>query len=267
MAQGGLGRRPAPDPRDRRYPMRLMLDPLREKFFPRGLPSGTRHYRQGPVLDQGKTGTCVAHAWAGWSYGAPLMTKPHELPTPYHLYREIVKVDEWTDNDHEATAPDQYLQSGTSVRAGVKVLQDRGHVQNYLWATDVEDIRAWHLSGLGGVVLGTNWTVGLDEPDAEGVIMYSGHVLGGHAYKTTGWTDALKLRSTTLRTHRAVRILNSWGRGWAQNGRAWILEGDLQKLLADEGECCAAVERRVLPKPLPEPPSIGPDVGRDGGAF
>lgn len=244
MPDRGFGRRHAPDPRDARYPMRLLLDPLRDQFFPRGLPAGTRHYRQGPVLDQGPTGTCVAHAWAGWLYGAPLMTKPASVPTPYNLYRAIVAIDEWDDNDFEATAPDNQLQSGTSVRAGVQLLRSRGHVQNFLWAETTEDVRAWHLAGLGGVVLGTWWTEGMLDPDRDGVLHYTGDAVGGHAYKTSGWTDTLKYKG---RTQRAARILNSWGDTWGENGRAWILEEDLARLIADQGECCAATEQRVAP--------------------
>lgn len=241
-----FGRRIAPDPRDNNFPFRLTLDPLREQFFPRGLPPGTRHYRQAAVLDQGETATCVAYAWCGWAYGAPLMTKPAVLPTPYNLYREIVAIDEWDDNDHEATAPDHALQSGTSVRAGVKILRKRGHVASYLWTHDVEDIRAWHLAGLGGVVLGTLWTTGMDKP-VDGILRGSGRVLGGHAYKTAGWSDTLKVRYSTLRTVRAARVLNSWGRSWAQSGRAWLPEDDLQLLLDEDGECCAAVEQVLRP--------------------
>jgi hypothetical protein len=244
VPERGFGRRQAVDARDARYPMRLLLDPLREQFFPRGLPSGFRYYTQGPVLDQGATGTCVAHAWAGWMYGAPLMTKPASVPSPYNLYRAIVPLDEWTDNDHEATAPDHQLQLGTSVRAGAQMLRAAGRVKNFLWADTVEDVRAWHLAGFGGVILGTWWTEGMDTPDAQGVIRYTGAQLGGHAYKTAGWTDKFTYKGTL---HRAVRILNSWGRGWGQSGRAWVLEADLAQLIADAGECCAAVEQPVTP--------------------
>lgn len=245
----GLGRRPAPDARDARYPMRALLDPLLDRYFPKGLPPGTRHYRQGAVLDQKQTGTCVAHAWAGWAYGAPLMTKPASMPTPYDLYRQIVLLDEWDDNDNEATAPDTGLQAGTSVRAGVKALQQRGQVQSYVWATTVEDVRAWHLAGFGGVVLGTYWTEEMFDPDGDGFLNYTGYrnAVGGHAYKTTGWSDTVKVRSSTLRTRRAARMLNSWGPGWGNKGRAWIAEDVLQHLLDDAGECCAATEQKIVP--------------------
>jgi len=58
-----FGRKEAIDARDANFSMRLRLDPLRQEYFPRGLPQGNRHYRSGPVLNQLKAGTCVAHSW------------------------------------------------------------------------------------------------------------------------------------------------------------------------------------------------------------
>lgn len=224
------GRRVAPDARDANFPMRLMLDPLRAQFFPRGLPTGTRHYQNGPVLDQGPTGTCVAHAWAGWSQGAPLMIKPTPEMQPFPLYDRIVQVDEWSDNDH-----DTERQFGTSVRAGAKILAQEGHIKQYLWAESVEDIRSWHLAGFGTVVLGLTWYERMMATDKDGFARVGGGVVGGHAFKTTGWSDE----------RNAARCRNSWGRGWGQNGQFWLSRADLEVLLADYGEACAAVEQKI----------------------
>lgn len=225
-----FGRLVALDARDKQYPMRLLLDPLRAQFFPQGLPPGTRHYRSGPVLDQGMTGTCVGHGWAGWSQGAPLMIKPSPEMQPMALYDEFILNDEWTDNDVD---PDR--QFGTSVRAGAKVLKAMGHIANYLWAESVDNLRAWHLAGFGTIVLGINWYTGMEDPDRHGVLHVTGGIAGGHCVKTTGWNDE----------RDAVRIQNSWGRGWGEAGHAWILRADLARLLAEDGEACAAVEQKV----------------------
>lgn len=242
MSEPAFGRRPAPDSRDKPFRFGLMLDPLREQFFPKGLPEGARHYRPGPVLDQLSTGTCVAHAWTSRFNGAPTMQK---LPFgPYDLYRKIVLNDEFTDNDFEATASDDQLQSGTSVRGGAKTGQALGYVKNYLWTTDVEDVRAWHLAGFGTVVLGTWWKTDMLDADSHGIVHVSGLNEGGHSYVTTGWNDRLRYNGRYV---RACRCQNSWGSGWGQKGRFWILADDLQKLISDDGECCAPTEQRVTP--------------------
>jgi hypothetical protein len=235
-----FGRRHAPDERDRNYPMRLLLDPLRDRFFPKGLPPGTRHYRTGLTLDQGPTGTCVEHGWRHKMGAAPIMQL---VPLPqYALYRLIVAADEWRDNDYEATAPDDQLQSGTSVRAGAKVLQSMGYIANYLWAQSVEDIRAWHLAGFGGTVMGTTWTTDMMAVDSQGFVSVTGRNEGGHCYTSHGWNDRVKHKGRTV---RALRCQNSWGREFGENGFFWIEEDDLARLMADQGEACAAVETKV----------------------
>src|SRR4051794_40806793 len=103
----GFGRLVAEDSRDKKFLMRralIMIDALEE---PRLLPMH-HHFPTGPILDQGSTGTCVAHGWAARIAMAPIMQK---LPmSPFDFYRLIVRDDEFTDNDAETTAPDAALQ-------------------------------------------------------------------------------------------------------------------------------------------------------------
>jgi len=238
-----FGRRYAPDDRDQRYPFRLLLDPHRAQYFPRGLPPGSRYYVPGPVLDQLDTGTCVAHGVTSRIESAPIMQ--HLPVTPYDLYRQIVTLDEWPENDREATGPDEALQSGTSVRAGIKAVQQLGYVQSYLWAQSVEDIRAWHLAGFGGVILGLNWHDGMMEPDRYGFIHATGAPVGGHCIVSTGWNDAAKFEGRRI---PAIRLQQSWGRSWGDEGRCWLSASDLGLLFAARGEAAAVTETRVKPK-------------------
>lgn len=195
-----------------------------------------RYYKTGPSLpmNQGSTGTCVAHAWRGFLMAAPMMTR--DAPDPYEMYRKIILLDEWTDNDHEATAQNiSALQSGTSVRAGVKLLQDSGHIESYVWAASAEDCARWILTR-STVVMGTDWTSGLDHPDPRtGRVQVTGPVLGGHAWLLTGYN-----RLTGL-----FRAMNSWGPTWGLKGQFYISYDDLDLLIRREGEACAAVEQRV----------------------
>lgn len=236
MITPSFGRLIAPDVRDNTFPMRLALDPL-ESFFPQGVPEGSRHYSPGAVLEQGKTGTCVAHGWASKIHAAPIK-QPMAL-SPYDFYRRVVLQDVWPDNDFEATAPDDQLQSGTSVRAGAKVLASLGYGKTYLWAKNAEDVRSWILAGLGGVVIGIWWKSNMMNLDRHGFISYTGENIGGHCVYLGGWNDKVKRGSKRV---RAARIQNSWGRGWGQSGRCWITMDDLDKAIADDGEACALTE-------------------------
>src|SRR4051812_47514495 len=126
------GRRYAPDPRDHAYPMRSLL---RAQALPASRYWGTDSRLP---LDQGDTGTCTAHGWAGFLMAAPLETK--NAPSPFDMYRGFVAIDEWTDNDHEATDPDNsHLQAGSSVRAGAKWLQAQGRLQSYVWTYNADE--------------------------------------------------------------------------------------------------------------------------------
>lgn len=231
MPEHMLGRRISPDERDRRYPMRLMFrrEPpparlFRNFFLPAELP-----------MDQGATGTCVAHAWRGFLLGAPLTTET--APNPYDMYRQLILLDEWPDNDYESTSPDHALQSGSSVRAGVKYLQSQGYIQSYVWASSAEDCARWILGGYGTVVMGTNWYSGMETPDRYGRVRVEGDVLGGHAWLLFGYNRMTKL----------FRAMNSWGTGWGKRGRFQVGFEDLDRLIHEQGEACAAVEQEVQP--------------------
>lgn len=225
----GLGRRHAPDSRDARYPMTAVL---RAKSVP-----VSRYYQTGHLLplDQGETGTCVAHACVGFLAAA--LTMNAHPGSPFDLYRLAVQLDEFDDNDAEAKSADADLQMGTSVRGGVKALQQQGHIQSYVWARSADEMAQWLLTGHGTVILGTDWEYGMTELDHSFYARVIGGVQGGHSYLCIGYN----------RITRAFRCLNSWGPDWGQKGRFWITYDDMQTLLDRNGEACAAVEQKVAP--------------------
>ncbi len=219
IAPGGLGRIPVVDDRDRAYTMRALLASAP--------PAGTRLYNAGAVLDQGRTGTCVGHSWRQWLSSALIMTKGG--PDAFAIYRRACLLDTWPDNDTGD------LDWGTSVRAGAKALQEAGHISEYRWAWDADVVAAWLLAGRGCVVLGTDWHEDMSNPD-KGVIQPTGPIQGGHAYLCVGYSGP----------RDAFRILNSWSRGWSDNGRAWLPRWGLAQLLRQGGEACSAVEVRLV---------------------
>jgi len=136
------------------------------------------------------------------------------------VYRDAQVVDEWPGENY----------NGTSVRAGAKVLADRGHIGEYRWAWDLETVvRA--LLDVGPVVVGTNWYSGMFEPN-QGIIDISGTVAGGHAYLLNG----------VNRNKGMIRLKNSWGRDWGSRGHAYISFEDMDRLIKEDGEACLALE-------------------------
>jgi len=229
-----LGRLFKPDPNDRKFPMRAQL--------PADVVERTIVYPTGPVLDQGaiacpfadtthpfckERGFCVGAAWRQLLTSAPVVVKGG--PGLLDVYHAAQDADEWEGG------PEAY--AGSSVRAGAKVLQRLGYIGAYLWADGARTVRDWMCAGKGGVVVGSLWCDGMNEPTKETgyTVKLTGHVRGGHAYYLPVYS----------KPRGAYRILNSWGRTWGENGRAWLLGEDLERLIGWDGECCTPHEIKL----------------------
>jgi C1A family cysteine protease len=79
------------------------------------------------------------------------------------------------------------------------------------------------------------------EPDSKGFIdcLKAPTQVGGHAYLGVGINTRLRCPDGTK---GAIRILNSWGSGWGQDGRAWIPLSQFDMLLKEDGEAACAKE-------------------------
>lgn len=211
-ALAGLGRLQATDPRDSAYKLPKPSAGAIEK----------RYWITRGQLDQGGTSQCVAYSGVRYLTTNPVVNKPID---PAELYQACQRVDEWPGEDYD----------GTSVRALFKILKQRSYVSEYLWSWSADTVIA-HVLAVGPVVVGTTWTIDMFMPDRWGFITFTGQPVGGHAWTIIG----------ASRQKQAVRMINSWGPGWGQNGRAWVSFSDLDALIKDDGEACTAKELRVL---------------------
>lgn len=217
----GLGRVIVPDERDAAFPMSAVVPAASERGYRYWNPSGI-------WLDQGATPQCVAFAWTHWLEDGPV-TRPEtehggDVPVvnPAEVYAEAQTIDEWPGEDYD----------GTSVRAGAKVLQQLGYIGEYRWASDLDTVvRA--LLEVGPVVVGTWWYDSMFTPRDDYLVIDDGAAkVGGHAYLLNG----VNVKD------RKLRIKNSWGRRWADDGTAWMTFDTFEALLSDWGEACLAVE-------------------------
>ena len=236
----GFGRIYLPDERDRDFLMRRMLPDARQLT----LPVRKTWRIAATALDQGETGTCVGHAWRNFLRCAPIRTEQGG-PSAFDIYRAAVGLDVWADNDDEAALPDADpgLDFGTSVRAGAEAITAVGRLKSYVWEFELQPAVEWVLTQ-GPVVLGTNWYSSF-RPDSEGIvrILPNATVAGGHAYLWRG-----------VDTRRALaRCSNSWGDEWGISGDFFLPFRDLERLIHEEGEVCAAVEKRLAPKATAPP--------------
>jgi hypothetical protein len=129
----------------------------------------------------------------------------------------------------------------------MKVLQAAGLIGQYSWAFSVDTVRRWVLMR-GPVILGTNWYSDMFIPNKfTGFIRPTGKPVGGHAYLIRGADDKIKCPDGT---RGALRICNSWGEQWGQQGKAWLSYADADGLIKNHGEAVTPTE--VLnKKPIP----------------
>ena len=206
------GRLEIVDSRDNNYPF--------SKAGPLETSEGvTKYWHTGTPLNQQSTPQCVAFAWKQLLQSSPY-TQGEKLRESF-VYELAQERDAWQGENYD----------GTSVRAGAKVLQKLGFLENYIWARTAQDMKDW-VTANSPLVLGTRWHRGMSSPNAEGYVSVAGGAIGGHAYLCTGYSHK----------RNAFRCMNSWGKEWGQKGKFWINFEDMETLLKDYGECCAAVE-------------------------
>lgn len=215
----GLGRLPAPDPRDAAYPLRAALRTTG--------PRAWRYWNIGPWQgDQGGTSQCVAYSLLHWLQAGPVANRRVEggpYLDPTYVYQQAQRVDEWPGEE-----PAYY---GTSVRAGAKVLQAEGLIGSYHWGFSLADVVDAVLS-TGPVVMGTSWWTGMFWPDSSGLVQPTGIVEGGHAWMIYG----------ANRLTRTASARNSWGTDWGRSGRFRVGFETLEALIVDQGEAMLALE-------------------------
>jgi len=216
VEDGRLDRLTQFDERSRAYGIRHLVETKK----PRGYT-----WRCDAWLDQGTEGACV-----GFSMAHELAARPAVVLgmsnqfAREQVYWEAQRTDQWSGGAYPGARP-RY--EGTSVLAGVKVLQSLGFIREYRWAFGLQDLIL--AVGHGGpAVLGVNWYSGMYDPDHDGMLRPTGDLVGGHAILCHGVSVS----------GRFFKVHNSWGRSWGLNGEALVSWNDMERLLHEGGEAC-----------------------------
>lgn len=215
--QIAFGRLEAPDVRDNLYPMALALEA--EAPLPR-----YKHWPMRAALDQGSTSGCTGASARTDMEAGPNMVKIGVGPTWQEIYKRAQQLDPFPGEEP--------TMKGSTVRAAMQALQEWGYVETYVWAQSIEDVKRFVLTK-GPVICGTSWLSDMMTPDSSNRLRVTGNVVGGHAYCVCGYTSSTRL----------FRIQNTWSRGWGVNGKAWIAEDDLARLITQGGEAVAPTEK------------------------
>ena len=222
--QHSLGRIEVVDERDKNFPVSTVLSES-----PGGLPdiSTRQWWANGWWGNQGPMPHCVAYAWQHFLEDGPVIqdSVSHDKPfyNPKAFYDLCQLHDQWPGENYD----------GTSIRAGAKILKAVGVIKAYRWAFNIEEV-VKTVKYIGPMVVGTRWYSNMTHP-SNNVMSPNGAVQGGHAYLINGCDDNKEL----------LRVKNSWGRGWGNNGHAFISYDDFDALLSDGGDACIAFENKM----------------------
>jgi hypothetical protein len=222
----GLGHIEHSDPRDALFPMSAVLPErpfITQKMW----------WDNGWWGNQGNTSMCTVYSWSHWLEDGPLIQdglgqREKPLFDVQKLYHKAQLNDGIPGTNY----------NGSTVRAVAKILKDMGVIGEYRWAASVDDIVTCLLT-LGPVVVGTRWYTSMFSPDSQGLVKPVGGMAGGHAYLLNGVDVDKKL----------IRIKNSWGKEWGQDGHAYVSFDDFAKLLADGGQACMAFAQKLTVLP------------------
>jgi hypothetical protein len=209
---------------------------------PQPLTRKTWTFTGNDVLDQGASGTCTGHAGVHFIHCAPLSHKA--FLDPYTLYREAVLLDEYDNNDGDATLqPNDALQAGSSGTGIAKALAKRDLIlAEYVWGATLRETVEWVLNR-GPVMLGSNWYDSMFNPTLEGYVKITptASVAGGHEYVLRG-----------VDTRRGVgELVNSWGSRWNSGTGKKCRPGHfladfetLERLFHEDGDAVSCVEKK-----------------------
>lgn len=216
-----LGRQVVHDERSRRfaYPAAATPDlpttPIRHRIYgPRTVP--TQRVGCCTGVDQAVKCNAVGNRRSGIVYG---------MAEAERIYSHATQIDPWPG----AWPPDD---TGSSGLAACKAALEAGMIERYEWLfAGAQQI----IAALGGepgrsgrcVGVGTWWYDGMFRPDPQTLLVRpTGPRVGGHQWTITGWDPK----------YQALEGLCWWGPSFGDRGRFRITVGDLDALLADDGD-------------------------------
>lgn len=208
------------DERSRDYPIRTLLAADEPRSYTWRLPV---------YLDQGTEGACVGFSWAHELVARPSEVKDVDTAFARNIYFEAQKIDPWEGGAYPGATP---FYEGTSILAGAKSTVATGKITEYRWGFSLNDALV-AISRKGPGILGCYWYEGMMNTDDNGFIKPSGAILGGHA---------IIVRGVSVK-NKTVRLSNSWGRNWGQDGDCFMTWDDFNTVLMNDGEFCIPVKR------------------------
>jgi hypothetical protein len=193
--------------------------------LPRPVIKSQQWTRRIPILNQGNVGSCTANASTGWvgtdNAWRQGLTAVENIALDEAWALRFYEIETRLDGIPGEYPPDD---TGSSGLAAGKTLHKLGLVSKYLHAFSLSSLEAALQNG--PVLLGLPWHSDMMDADADGNVQITGDIVGGHEL----CADGLDVEG------KRVKISNSWGAEWGNQGTFWLTFDQLEELLDDSGD-------------------------------
>lgn len=229
-----LGRHIHFDDKSRDYPVRPMLAgpgaPLVSKLWSRQ----TKPFDQGHLWNARTKQYVSLGACTGMGAVGMAATTPYRMEARHYSARLAVQVYMIASAIDDFGGQYPPTDTGSSVLAAQKALQQLGLSSGYVWCFSTDDVLQT-LSTVGPVEVGFNWYSDFDRPDEHGLVKLTpnGRIRGGHAFELHG-NDV---------EHEQVIAMQSWGLGWGVRGQFRFSYADLDRLMHEDGEAATMLRK------------------------
>lgn len=232
-------------PRDPRLGRNVHHDSQSRRFRvpPRRVPLHSIKHESGiGILDQGNLGACTGYSGIaclarGQFFPTITPSDPYQLDSAgaIRLYSKSTEIDPFAGT----YPPDDTGSDGLSIAKALKAV---GEISGYLWAFTLDEALGQLMQQ--PLITGIPWRESMYLPDAGGLVIPSGPVLGGH-----------EIAVDEYREDRGwVGFTNSWGPGFGLSGRFYLEAEAWGDLLNDQGDVTAFVpSTEPEPDPIPDP--------------
>lgn len=181
------------------------------------------HLEYQDPFDQGQIGDCTMNAGYGCMVTAPI-GKPGVNVTQDTILSGYKMETELDDSQIPGHYPPD--DTGSTGAWSMLVLQKLGLIKKWRHARSLRT--ALVMLNSGAISIGIRWYNSQFTPDADGTIhvVESSGLAGGH--------QVCVVANDTK--NKRIRIRNSWGTGWGDNGHCWMSWADFALLLKQGGD-------------------------------
>jgi hypothetical protein len=176
-----------------------------------------------PSFDQGNLGSCTANAALGC-----LVTEPFGAAGVNLTETDAVKLYELETRIDDSQIPGEYPpnDTGSTGAWSMQALIKEGKIKDYIHTRSFG--LALRMLNNGPISIGVTWYESMFTPDTYNVIDVdpTSQVAGGHQICIVG--NDVK--------NQQIRVRNSWGTDWGDNGHAWLTWESFDYLLDQGGD-------------------------------